>query len=146
MFVTVSAQNTRHRGTSLWHLYVVKCLASWFRCTNASVTILKRTEFDKQHACCGHGALSVGGHALEVACVCSVQVSDAEAWSVRCGSVRDPPRLLHHRGVVLQPAHGGWRVAGYATEKLCHVAQRGGDVVHGSFETDEEGPWKTWET
>lgn len=37
------------------------------------------TKFDKQHPCGGHGALSVGGHALEVACVGGVQVADSEA-------------------------------------------------------------------
>lgn len=101
------------------------------------------TEFDKQHACGGNRSLAIGGHALEIARVRGVQVSDTEARPVQRGSVRDPARLLHHRGVVLQPTHGGRRVAGDAAEQLGRVAQRGGDVVHGSFQTDEERPWET---
>lgn len=101
------------------------------------------TKFDKQHACCGNHSLAVGGHALEIARVRSVQVSDPEARPVQRGSVRDPPRLLLHRSVVLQPTHGGRRVAGHAAEKLGRVAQGGGDVVHGSFQADEERSWKT---
>lgn len=101
------------------------------------------TEFDKQHACGGNRALAVGGYTLEVARVRGVQVSDTEARPVKGGSVRDPPRLLLHRRVVLQPTHGGRRVPGHAAEKLGRVAQRGGDVVHGSFQADEERSWKT---
>lgn len=101
------------------------------------------TEFDKQHACGGNRSLVVGAYALEIACVCGVQVSDTEARPVRRGAVRHPARLLHHRSVVLQPAHSGRRVAGDAAEKLGRVAQRGGDVVHGSFQTDEERSWNT---
>lgn len=101
------------------------------------------TEFDKQHACGGNRSLAVGGYTLEIARVCGVQVSDTEARPVQRGSVRHPPRLLHHRGVVLQPAHGGRRVAGDAAEQLGRVAQRGGDVVHGSLQTDEERSWET---
>lgn len=101
------------------------------------------TEFDKEHARGGNRSLVVGGYALEIACVCGVQVSDTEARPVQRGAVRHPARLLHHRSVVLQPAHAGRRVAGDAAEKLGRVAQRGGDVVHGGFQTDEERSWKT---
>lgn len=101
------------------------------------------TEFDKEHACGGNRPLAVGGDALEVARVRGVQVSDTQARAVKRGPVRDPPRLLLHRRVVLQPAHGGRRVAGHAAEKLSRVAQRGGDVVHGSLQADEERSWKT---
>lgn len=72
------------------------------------------TEFDKQHACGGNRSLAIGGYTLEIARVGGVQVSDTEARPVQRGSVRDPPRLLHHRSVVLQPTHGGRRVAGDA--------------------------------
>lgn len=51
-----------------------------FTCTGATVrTRARLTEFDKEHACRGDGALGVGGHTLEVACVRGVQVADAEA-------------------------------------------------------------------
>lgn len=101
------------------------------------------TKLDKEHARRGNRSLAIGGYTLEIAGVCSVQVSDTEARAVKRGSVGDPPRLLHHRGVVLQPTHDGRRVARHAAEKLSRVAQRGGDVVHGSFQADEERPWKT---
>lgn len=101
------------------------------------------TEFDKQHACRGNRPLAVASYTLEIARVRSVQVSDTEARPVRHGSVRDPPRLLLHRRVVLEPTHGGQRVARDAAQELGRVAQRGGDVVHGSFQADEERSWKT---
>lgn len=123
---------------------VSQCFTGRFRhriyCPSAPARL---TEFDKEHACCGHGALGVGGHTLEVACVSCVQVADAEAWSVRHGSVRDPSWLRHHWSVVLQPTHSGRRVASHKTVKLGCLAQRCGDVVHGSFKADEERPWKT---
>lgn len=100
------------------------------------------TEFDKQHACRGHGSLAVGGLALEVARVGRVQVADAESRPVRHGAVGDAPRLLHHGGVVLQPAHHGQRVARHSAEELGGVAQGRGDVVHGGFQADEEGIWE----
>lgn len=101
------------------------------------------TEFDKQHACRGNRPLAVASYTLEIARIRSVQVPDTEARPVKRGSVRDPSRLLLHRRVVLEPPHGGQRVAGHAAEELSRVAQRGGDVVHGSFQADEKRSWKT---
>lgn len=92
-----------------------------------------------QHTGGGHRALAVGGDTLEVAGVSGVQITDAKARPVRRGPVGNAARLLHHRGVVLQPAHGGQWVTRYTAEELGGLAQRGGDVVHRSFETNEVG-------
>lgn len=97
------------------------------------------TELNEEHPSGGHGALGVGGHALEVAGVGGVQVADAKARAVRGGAVGHPPGLLHHRGVVLQPAHHrGW-VSRHPAEQLGRVAERRGDVVHGRLQADEVG-------
>lgn len=57
-------------------------LRYFFKIRDTEVTLSSLThltKFDKQHACRGDGAMGVGGHTLEVACVSSVQVADAEA-------------------------------------------------------------------
>lgn len=100
------------------------------------------TKLDVQHPRGGDGALDVGGHALEVARVGRVQVPDPETRAVRHGPVGDAPWLLHHGGVIFQPPHGRRRVPGDTAEKLGCLTQRGRDVVHGSFEADEDRPWK----
>lgn len=104
------------------------------------------TKLDEEYSCGGDGAVAVSGHTLEVACVCSVQVTDAEAGTVGRLSVGDPARLLDHGGVVLQPAHRGSGVTGHTTQQLCCLAQRRGDVVHRSLQTQEES-WdvRGWE-
>lgn len=81
------------------------------------------TKLDEQNPRCGDGALGVGGHALEVARVGRVQVPDAETRAVRHGPVGDAPRLLHHGGVVFQPAHSRGRVPGDTAEKLGCLTQ-----------------------
>lgn len=83
--------------------------------------------------------MGVGGHTLEVAGVGGVQVADAKARAVLRGAVGHPPGLLHHGGVVLQPAHHRGRVARHAAEQLGRVAERRGDVVHGRLQADEVG-------
>lgn len=119
---------SRTTGT---HTYKV-CLAGAITFSSQSVL----TKFDKQHARCGHRSLGVGGHALEVAGISGVQVANAEAWAIWCGAERDPPRLLHDRGVVLQPPHSWRRVARHTTHEISCLAQRGGDVVHGSIKSN----------
>lgn len=86
--------------------------------------------------------MRVGSNTLEVACVCSVQVADTQAWSIRHVPVGDPPRLLHHWGVILQPAHDRLRVPGDTAKQLGCLTQQRRYVVHGSFKTDK-GPCKT---
>jgi len=97
----------------------------------------KRTEFDKQHTGGRNSLPAIRSDALEVAGVGSVQVSDSEPGAVAGSTEGDAPGLLDHGSVVLQPAHGGRRIAGDLAVQLCGLAKSGGDVVHGLVQRQE---------
>lgn len=88
------------------------------------------TQPHEQDAGGGNGLHPVGGHALVVARVCRVQILDAKPRTVLRLADDDAPRLLHDRGIVLQPPHGGGRVSGHLAVQDGRLALHYGDVVH----------------
>lgn len=97
----------------------------------------KLTEFHKEDSRGGDGAIAVGGHTLEIAGVGGVQVANAQSRAVRSLFVGNTPCLWSHWCIILQPAHGGWRVSRHMAVQLSSLAQGRGDVVHGSIKFEE---------
>ena len=88
------------------------------------------TELDKQDSSGRNHLLAVGRHTLEVARVGGVQVSDPQPGAVVGGPKRNPPRLLHHRSVIFEPADGGRRIPRDFAVQFGRLPQGCGDVVH----------------
>lgn len=89
------------------------------------------TKLNKQNAGGRHHLLAVGSHALEVARVSGVKVSDAQPGAVVGGPEGDPPGLLHHGCVVLEPADGRRWVSRDPAVQLGCLTQGRGDIIHG---------------
>lgn len=95
------------------------------------------TKLDEQDSSGGDHLLAIRGHALEVARVCGVEVSNPQPRPVVGCPKGDPPGLLDHRRVVLKPADGGRWVPRDSAVQLSRLPQGRGDVVHGFIERQE---------
>lgn len=88
------------------------------------------TKLDKQDSSGRNHLLAVCCHALEVACVCGVEVSNPQPRTIDGGSKGEPPGLLDHRSIIFEPADGGrWIPRDFAVQ-FCCLAQGCGDVIH----------------
>ena len=102
------------------------------------------TQLHVEHPGGGDDLQGVGGQALVVARVGGVQVGDAQLGARIHLADRDASLLLHHGGVVLQPADGGSGVPRHPAVQRGRLALEVGDVVDRAQELQVEAWWRSW--
>lgn len=89
------------------------------------------TKLDKQDSSSRNHLLAVGRHALEVTCVCGVQVSNPQPRAIIGCPEGDPPGFLDHRRIIFEPADGGRWISRDSAVQFSRLPQGRGDVIHG---------------